>query len=106
MTAATEPTSLRSGCLFSLNLLLVHFSLLIEQIAVKNETHPRFICKLIPGNCSFEKRDFILFGKRLFHLSPICQPNLLSTNSSLWVGALLINYLSEDLNEAISQYIC
>jgi len=83
MTAAIKLTGLRSGCLFSLNLLLVHFSLLIEQIAVKNETASRFIYKLIPGNCSFEKRDFILFGKRLFHLSPISQPNLLSMNSSV-----------------------
>ena len=104
MTATTGSTSLRSLFLFPVNLLLFPFRFLIERIEVKNEEMARFICQLIPCNCPFE-RDFILFGRKLFHIPPMCKLNPLYTE---FIGLRLraLNYLSEDLGEDVSQYIC
>ena len=34
----------------------------------------RFVCKLIPSQCPFE-RDVVLFKKKLVHIPPMCKIN-------------------------------
>ncbi|MGF1485686.1 MAG: Mo-dependent nitrogenase C-terminal domain-containing protein [Prochloraceae cyanobacterium] len=104
MTATTRFVGLRPLFLFPLNLLLFPIRLLIDKIEVKNEETARLICKLIPCNCPFE-RDFILFGKRLFHIPPMCKLNPLY-NEFVGLRLRALNYLSDDLSEDVSQYIC
>jgi len=35
----------------------------------------RLLCKLIPAQCPFE-RDIKLFGRKVFHMPPLCKPAL------------------------------
>ncbi|MBF2063062.1 MAG: Mo-dependent nitrogenase C-terminal domain-containing protein [Calothrix sp. C42_A2020_038] len=47
---------------------------LLESIEVKNSKLAHFLCKLIPSQCPFE-RDVVVFGKKLFHIPPMCKLN-------------------------------
>jgi hypothetical protein len=46
----------------------------LESIEVHNPKLAHFLCKLIPSQCPFE-RDVIIFGRKLFHIPPMCKLN-------------------------------
>ncbi len=46
----------------------------LESIEISNPKLAHSLCKLIPSQCPFE-RDVIVFGKKLFHIPPMCKLN-------------------------------
>ncbi|PAX55894.1 Mo-dependent nitrogenase C-terminal domain-containing protein [Brunnivagina elsteri] len=46
----------------------------LESIEIKNPKLAHSLCKIIPSQCPFE-RDVIVFGKKLFHIPPMCKLN-------------------------------
>lgn len=46
----------------------------LETIEIHNAVIAHFLCKLIPSQCPFE-RDVMVFGKKLFHIPPMCKLN-------------------------------
>lgn len=46
----------------------------LDQIEINNPEAARFIAKLIPAQCPFE-RDLILLGRKIAHIPPLCKLN-------------------------------
>lgn len=46
----------------------------LDQIEVQNRKLAKFIAKLIPAQCPFE-RDIVLFGRKIAHIPPMCKIN-------------------------------
>ncbi len=46
----------------------------LESIEINNAKLAHSLCKLIPSQCPFE-RDVTVFGKKLFHIPPMCKLN-------------------------------
>ncbi|MBW4645393.1 MAG: Mo-dependent nitrogenase C-terminal domain-containing protein [Goleter apudmare HA4340-LM2] len=46
----------------------------LEGIEIHNHKLAHFLCKAIPAQCPFE-RDITLFGRKLFHIPPMCKLN-------------------------------
>ncbi|MEA5571086.1 Mo-dependent nitrogenase C-terminal domain-containing protein [Calothrix sp. UHCC 0171] len=46
----------------------------LESIEIKNSKLAHSLCQLIPSQCPFE-RDIVVFGKKLFHIPPMCKLN-------------------------------
>jgi hypothetical protein len=46
----------------------------LESIEVNNREFSHLLCKLIPAQCPFE-RDVVVFGRKLFHIPPMCKLN-------------------------------
>ncbi|BAZ40890.1 Mo-dependent nitrogenase family protein [Calothrix sp. NIES-4101] len=46
----------------------------LESIEIKNPKLAHSLCQLIPSQCPFE-RDIVVFGKKLFHIPPMCKLN-------------------------------
>lgn len=74
----------------------------LEEIEVKNSQFAHFLCKLIPAQCPFE-RDVVVFGKKLFHIPPMCKLNpFYEQVVGLRFKALC--YLADECGEDISAY--
>ena len=46
----------------------------LESIKIDNPKVARFLCKMIPAQCPFE-RKIKLFGHAIFHIPPLCKLN-------------------------------
>ncbi|MEN9262098.1 MAG: Mo-dependent nitrogenase C-terminal domain-containing protein [Thermostichus sp. HHBFW_bins_43] len=46
----------------------------MDGIQVHNPKVARFLCKMIPAQCPFE-RDVVLFGHKVMHIPPMCKLN-------------------------------
>lgn len=74
----------------------------LDNIQVRDRLLAHRLCKLIPAQCPFE-RDVKLFGKKLFHIPPMCKLNpLYEELVGLRFRALC--YLADDCGEDITQY--
>ncbi len=63
----------------------------------------RFLCKMIPSQCPFE-RDVTLFGHKIVHIPPLCKINpLYEQLVSLRFRSLC--YLADKCGEDVSPYI-
>ena len=75
---------------------------LLDDLEVEDPRLARFLCKLIPSQCPFE-RDVKLFGHKVVHIPPLCKLNpLYEQLVGLRLRALC--YLADDLGEDVSQY--
>ncbi|MEL7038466.1 MAG: Mo-dependent nitrogenase C-terminal domain-containing protein [Cyanobacteria bacterium J06592_8] len=63
----------------------------------------RFICKMIPPQCPFE-RDVTLFGRKIVHIPPMCKLNPLY-EQLVGLRFRALSYLADDCQEDISKYI-
>ncbi|MCU0536996.1 MAG: Mo-dependent nitrogenase C-terminal domain-containing protein [Hydrococcus sp. Prado102] len=54
----------------------------IDRFEIKDIPTAKFICRWIPASCPFE-RDITLFGRKLFHIPPLCHINPLYQELSL-----------------------
>lgn len=85
----------------SLNLLFLLRDKL-DQIEFHNPQLARFISKLIPAQCPFE-RDIKLFGRTIAHIPPLCKLNpLYEQLVGLRFRALC--YLVDQCGEDIQSY--
>lgn len=75
----------------------------LDGMDVKDPRVARFLCKMIPSQCPFE-RDIKLFGKKIVHIPPMCELNpLYEQMVSLRFRSL--SYLADDCKEDVTPYI-
>lgn len=74
----------------------------MDGIQIRNPKVARFLCRMIPSQCPFE-RDIVLFGRKVMHIPPMCKLNPLYEQ----VVGLRFRALSllAEKGEDISQYI-
>jgi tellurite resistance protein len=46
----------------------------LDNIKIEDPQLARFLCRLIPSQCPFE-RDIVLFGHKIVHIPPLCKIN-------------------------------
>lgn len=74
----------------------------MESIEINSAKIAHFLCKLIPAQCPFE-RDIKLFGRKLFHIPPMCKLNpLYEEIVGLRFKALC--YLADECGEDVTAY--
>lgn len=74
----------------------------MEQLEIHDPRVARFLCKMIPPQCPFE-RDVKLFGHKIVHIPPMCKLNpLYEQLVGLRFRALC--YLADERGEDISRY--
>jgi tellurite resistance protein len=74
----------------------------LDGFAVHDPRLARFLCKMIPSQCPFE-RDINLFGHKVVHIPPLCKLNpLYEQLVGLRFRALC--YLADDCGEDVTPY--
>ncbi|MDX2270740.1 MAG: Mo-dependent nitrogenase C-terminal domain-containing protein [Cyanobacteriota bacterium] len=75
----------------------------MDGIEVKNPKVAKFLCRLIPAQCPFE-RDVTVFGQKVIHIPPMCKLNpLYEQVVALRFRAL--SYLADQCGEDVTPYI-
>lgn len=74
----------------------------LDGIEVQNRRLARFVCKLIPTQCPFE-RDVKLFSRILFHIPPMCKLNPVY-DELIGLRFRALCYLADVCGEDVSQY--
>jgi hypothetical protein len=74
----------------------------LESIEVSDTQFAHFLCKSIPAQCPFE-RDIIVFGKKLFHIPPMCKLNPFY-EQVVYLRFKALSYLADECGEDISAY--
>lgn len=74
----------------------------LDGIDIQDPRLARFICKLVPPQCPFE-RDIKLFGHKIVHIPPMCKLNPLY-EQLVGLRFRALSYLAEDCQEDISEY--
>jgi tellurite resistance protein len=74
----------------------------LDGLDVDDPRLARFLCKMIPAQCPFE-RDVKLFGKKVVHIPPMCKINPLY-EQLVGLRFRSLCYLADDCGEDISQF--
>lgn len=74
----------------------------LDQFEVHDPRVARFLCKMIPPQCPFE-RDIKLFGHKIVHIPPLCKLNPLY-EQLVGLRFRALSYLAEDCGEDITPY--
>ena len=74
----------------------------LDQLDIESPGVARFLCKMIPPQCPFE-RDVVLFGRKLVHIPPMCKLNPLY-EQLVGLRFRALSYLADDCGEDVSQY--
>jgi hypothetical protein len=74
----------------------------IDALEIQNRKVARFIAKLIPAQCPFE-RDIVLFGRRIAHIPPMCKLNPLY-DQFIGLRFRALCYLVDQCGEDIQSY--
>lgn len=74
----------------------------LDTIEVTDAPFARWICKLIPAQCPFE-RDIKLFGRTVFHIPPMCKLNPLY-DQFIGLRFRALCYLADECGEDITAY--
>ncbi|MGB5972035.1 MAG: Mo-dependent nitrogenase C-terminal domain-containing protein, partial [Nodosilinea sp.] len=72
----------------------------LDQLEVHDPRLARFVCKLIPSQCPFE-RDVVLFKKKLMHIPPMCKVNPLY-EQLVGLRFRALSYLADDCGEDVT----
>lgn len=56
------------------NLMMQPFREWLDGVEIQDVDAAKLLYKMIPGQCPFE-RDVVLFGRKLFHIPPLCKLN-------------------------------
>lgn len=75
----------------------------LDEMGVDDPRVARFVCKMIPPQCPFE-RDIKLFGKKIVHIPPMCKLNPLY-EQLVGLRFRSLSYLADDCGEDISEFI-
>ena len=75
----------------------------LDGLDVEDPKVARFLCKMIPNQCPFE-RDVKLFGRKIVHIPPLCKINPLY-EQLVGLRFRALSYLADDCKEDISEYI-
>ncbi|NET48566.1 MAG: nitrogenase [Merismopedia sp. SIO2A8] len=74
----------------------------LDQMDVHDPSVARFLCKMIPSQCPFE-RDVTLFGHKVVHIPPMCKINPLY-EQLVGLRFRALSYLADDCGEDITPY--
>ncbi|MGD1899017.1 MAG: Mo-dependent nitrogenase C-terminal domain-containing protein [Phormidesmis sp.] len=75
----------------------------LDQLSVEDPRLARFVCKLVPSQCPFE-RDVKLFGKKVVHIPPMCKINPLY-EQLVGLRFRALTYLADDIGEDVTPYL-
>ncbi len=75
----------------------------LDDMNVKDPRVARFICKMVPSQCPFE-RDITLFGRKVVHIPPMCKLNPLY-DQLVGLRFRALSYLADDCGEDVRPYI-
>ncbi|MGD1861548.1 MAG: Mo-dependent nitrogenase C-terminal domain-containing protein [Leptolyngbyaceae cyanobacterium] len=75
----------------------------LNQLDVKDPRLARFICKMVPSQCPFE-RDVTLFKKKIIHIPAMCKLNPLY-DQLVGLRFRALSYLADDCGEDVTPYI-
>ncbi|MBW4673557.1 MAG: Mo-dependent nitrogenase C-terminal domain-containing protein [Desmonostoc geniculatum HA4340-LM1] len=74
----------------------------LDKIEIQNRKLAKFIAKLIPAQCPFE-RDIMLFGRIIGHIPPMCKLNPLY-DELIGLRFRALCYLVDQCGEDIQSY--
>jgi len=74
----------------------------LDQLEVHDPRLARFLCKMIPPQCPFE-RDVKLFGRKVVHIPPMCKLNPLY-DQLVGLRFRALSYLADDCKEDVAKY--
>jgi tellurite resistance protein len=74
----------------------------LDELEMHDPRVARFLCKLIPPQCPFE-RDVKLFGRKVVHIPPLCKLNPLY-EQLVYLRFRALSYLADDCKEDVSRY--
>ncbi|MCL1474209.1 Mo-dependent nitrogenase C-terminal domain-containing protein [Argonema antarcticum] len=74
----------------------------LEGLDIQDPRVARFLCKMIPSQCPFE-RDVTLFDHKVVHIPPLCKLNPLY-DQLVGLRFRALSYLADDCGEDVSQY--
>lgn len=74
----------------------------LDGLDIEDPRLARFLCKLIPAQCPFE-RDVKLFGRKVVHIPPMCKLNPLY-DQLVGLRFRSLCYLADDCGEDVSEY--
>lgn len=75
----------------------------LDQLEVQDPRLARFVCKMIPSQCPFE-RDVTVFGKKVVHIPPMCKLNPLY-EQLVGLRFRALSHLADDLGEDVTPYL-
>jgi tellurite resistance protein len=75
----------------------------LDHFDVHDPRLARFLCKMIPAQCPFE-RDVVLFKKKLVHIPPMCKLNPLY-DQLVGLRFRALSYLADDVGEDVTPYL-
>lgn len=75
----------------------------LDQLKVHDPRTARFLCKMIPSQCPFE-RDVKLFGHKIVHIPPMCKINPLY-EQLVGLRFRALSYLADDCGEDVTPYL-
>jgi len=75
----------------------------LEGMDVKDPRLAKFVCKVIPPQCPFE-RDINLFGRTVAHIPPLCKLNPLYEQFTM-LRFRSLSYLADDCGEDVTKYV-
>ncbi|MDY6786355.1 MAG: Mo-dependent nitrogenase C-terminal domain-containing protein [Cyanobacteriota bacterium] len=74
----------------------------LDGMEVQDPRVARFMCKMIPAQCPFE-RDIKLFGRKIVHIPPMCKLNPLY-EQLVGLRFRSLSYLADECGEDVSPY--
>lgn len=74
----------------------------LEAIEIHNPKVARFLCKIIPAQCPFE-RNLKLFGHAIFHIPPLCKLNPVY-EQVVGLRFRSLSYLADECGEDVTLY--
>ncbi|MGI8936548.1 Mo-dependent nitrogenase C-terminal domain-containing protein [Leptolyngbya sp. BC1307] len=75
----------------------------LDQLSVEDPRLARFVCKLVPSQCPFE-RDVTLFNRKVVHIPPMCKINPLY-EQLVGLRFRALSYLADDCGEDVTAYM-
>ncbi|MEO1386692.1 MAG: Mo-dependent nitrogenase C-terminal domain-containing protein [Cyanobacteria bacterium J06634_6] len=75
----------------------------LDQLSVEDPRLAKFVCKLVPSQCPFE-RDVKVFGHKIVHIPPMCKINPLY-EQLVGLRFRALSYLADDVGEDVSAYL-
>ncbi|MBD2774412.1 Mo-dependent nitrogenase C-terminal domain-containing protein [Iningainema tapete] len=75
----------------------------LDKLEVQDPRLARFLCKMIPSHCPFE-RDVTLFKRKIVHIPPLCKLNPLY-EQLVFLRFRALSYLADECGEDVTPYI-
>lgn len=75
----------------------------LEGMEVKDPRLAKFVCKVIPPQCPFE-RNINLFGRKIVHIPPLCKLNPLYEQFTM-LRFRSLSYLADECGEDVTKFV-